>query len=87
MSLKTYYNQKHISIYIYTHIHAYVQQKQAKNHHRHRRCQDFIAAAKDGEWDQLREILGRHPGYAGAPRVKGFSGFKVTQKQKKHRLE
>lgn len=25
--------------------------------------EDFIAAAKDGEWDQLREILGRHPGY------------------------
>jgi len=49
------------------------------------RCQDFIAAAKDGEWDQLREILGRHPGYAGLrvhgaarrrtarQRVKGFS--------------
>ena len=26
--------------------------------------EDFIAAAKEGEWEKLREILGRHPGYA-----------------------
>ncbi|CAK9042461.1 Bacilysin biosynthesis oxidoreductase BacC [Durusdinium trenchii] len=25
--------------------------------------EDFIAAAKEGEWETLREILGRHPGY------------------------
>lgn len=25
--------------------------------------EDFIAAAKEGEWEQMREILGRHPGY------------------------
>lgn len=35
--------------------------------------QDFIAAAKDGEWDTLREILGRHPGYARARSTGGWS--------------
>ncbi|CAJ1343229.1 unnamed protein product [Effrenium voratum] len=25
--------------------------------------EDFISAAKEAEWDTLREILGRHPGY------------------------
>ena len=29
--------------------------------------QDFISAAKEAEWDTLREILGRHPGYAPSP--------------------
>lgn len=28
-----------------------------------RRSQAFISSAKDGDWETMREILGRHPGY------------------------
>jgi hypothetical protein len=75
--------------------------KASQNHHRREKnltdgtlsCQDFIAAAKDGEWDQLREILGRHPGYAGLHGVDGAARRHVSKvsamqsDEKNHRLD